>query len=186
MCFVLWFLVAAFGAVAGGVESDAAEWAAVEAEEARELLCGSIDTAGEGETDDVQFVLQKVVNNLYHALDGHGLLRDDQATFGVGLAEFGMEGRAAHLVLRCAMAKTGFVIDIEDRRQERVVVTENKGMVEVLENGPCGLLDFVTGVRHVDARIDGFLHLNGQVAGVTVQVLRLALESVETVGVLEV
>ncbi len=49
-------LIAAFRAETGGVEGDATEWAAAKREIALELLGGDIGTAGEGKTDDVQFV----------------------------------------------------------------------------------------------------------------------------------
>lgn len=137
-------MVAALGAATVGVEGDAAERAAVEREVAWELLRGGIDTTGEGQTDDVQFVFQEVVDYLDHSLDGHGLFRHNQATFGVGLAEFGLESRTAHFVLWCTMANTGFLVHIEDGRQEWVIVTEDKGMVEILQNRPCGFLDLVS------------------------------------------
>lgn len=78
------------------------------------FLGGSIDTTGEGQSDDIQFSLQQVIDDLDHALNGHGLLGDYQSALRVGLAELGLEGGSHHAVLWCAKADAGLLIDIED------------------------------------------------------------------------
>ena len=59
-------------------------------------------------------------------------------------------------------------------------------MVEVLDDVPRRLLDLVAREDHVDAGIDGVLDLNREAAGVSVQITRLALETVEAVRILDV
>ena len=78
------------------------------------------------------------------------------------------------------------VVHVEDGRQQRVVLTEDERVVKVLQYIPCHFLDFVAGINHVHARLNGVFHLKGEHAGVAVQILGFALETIETVGVLEV
>ena len=85
-----------------------------------------------------------------------------------------------------SVSDTLFVIDIEDGREQRVVLTEYEGVVEVLQHVPCRLLDFVAGEYHVHAFVDGVFHFNGEDAGVAMKILCLALETIESVGILEV
>jgi len=59
-------------------------------------------------------------------------------------------------------------------------------MVEILDDRPGGLPDFIAGENHVDAGFDGVLDFDGQNPRVTVQILSLTLKTVKTVGVLDV
>ena len=68
----------------------------------------------------------------------------------------------------------------------RIVLPQDQGVVEVLQHFPGGLLNLVTGENHIHAGLHSILNLDGQNAGVAVEVLGLALEAVESVGVLQV
>ena len=59
-------------------------------------------------------------------------------------------------------------------------------MVEILQDFPSGFLDLVAGEYHVDAGLDGVFHLDGENAGMAVEILGLALEAVKAMGVLQI
>ena len=59
-------------------------------------------------------------------------------------------------------------------------------MVKILQHIPGCLLNFVAGEHHVHALVDRPLHLYGENSGVSVKVLCLALEAVETVCILQI
>ena len=79
-----------------------------------------------------------------------------------------------------------FLVYIEDGGQQRVVFAENQRVVEILEHIPCHLLNLVAGINHVDTFVDRVFHLNGENAGMAVEILGLALESIESVCILQV
>ena len=56
----------------------------------------------------------------------------------------------------------------------------------ILEHIPSGFLDLIAGKNHVYPVIDRILHLNGQNSRVPVQILGLALKTIESVCVLQV
>ena len=183
---LLFLAITALRAYAFFVQRDAAERAAVNAAANGEFCRSGIDSAGEGDFGNVQLVLQQVVDNLDHAFHGHGFLRHHQTAVRVGGGEFGLEGFALHGVARMSVADALLVVHVKDGGQQRVVLTEDERVVKVLQYVPCHFLDFVAGIHHVDARLNGVFHLKGEHAGVAVQVLGFALETIETVGVLEV
>ena len=79
--FLLFLLLAvsALGANPVLIERDAAEGAAVNLLAGVELGAGGIHATGEGEFGNVEFVLEQVIDNLDHALDGHRLLGHHEA-----------------------------------------------------------------------------------------------------------
>ena len=79
-----------------------------------------------------------------------------------------------------------FLIYIENGRKQRVVLPQDQCVVEVLDHVPCDFLNLVAWINHVHSRIDRILNLNGESAGMAVEILCLALESVESVCVLDV
>mgnify|MGYP003293893755 CR=1 FL=1 len=177
--------VPALGADAVFVQGDSAEGAALYGAFDREFLGGGINSAGEGDFRDVQLLFQEVIDNLDHALHRHGFLRHHKAAFRVGGGERGLERRPFHRVLRVAVLDALLFVDAQNRGEQRVVFAQNEGVVEIPQNVPGRLLDFIAGEHHVHPIVDGILHLDGKDARVTVKVLGLALETVETVGVLQ-
>ena len=79
-----------------------------------------------------------------------------------------------------------FFIYVKNSRKQRVVFPEDKGVVEILQDIPCHFLNFVAWIYHVDAGVDCVLDFEGYSSCMPMQVLGLALESVESVGVLQV
>lgn len=65
-------------------------------------------------------------------------------------------------------------------------MAQDEGVVKIAEDIPGDLLDFVAGEGHVDARIDRFFHLDGEMTGMPMQVLCFAAKTVETVGILQI
>ena len=178
--------VATLRAHAVFIQFDAAEGAAVDAVSGGELAGGSVHAAGEGEFHDVEFVFEQVIDNFNHAFHGHGFFCHHEAAVGIGGREFRFERRTLHRVLRVAVFDALFFIDVKNGGQQRVVFAQNQSVVKVLEQAPSHLLDFVAGIDHVHAFVHGVFDFNGEDAGVTVKILCFALESVETVSVLEI
>ena len=85
-----------------------------------------------------------------------------------------------------AVLNSLFLIYFENCRQERVVLSEYKCVVKILEHVPGCLLDFVARKYHIDTRIDAVLDLDGKDSGVTVKILGFTLEAIETVCVLQI
>ena len=81
---------------------------------------------------------------------------------------------------------TRLLVHTEDGGEERVVLTENEGVVKVLEYVPGYLLDFVAGVGHVYAFVDRFFNFDSEHTRVAVEILSFALEAIETMCILEV
>ena len=78
------------------------------------------------------------------------------------------------------------VIDIENGRQQRVVLAQNQSVVEVLQHVPCGFLNLVAREYKVYALVYGVLHLNSQYTRVSMKILSLALKTIETVCILQI
>lgn len=182
----LLLLVAALGAAAVLVQRDAAERAAVDAPLDLELAGGGVDAAREGDLRDIELVLEQRVDNLDHALHRHRLLGDDQAAVGIGGAELVAEGLALHGVGAVAVLDALLLVDVQNGRQQRVVLAQNQRVVKVFDDIPGRLLNLVAGEHHVHARLHAVLHLDGEHTRVAVQILSLALETIETVGILNV
>lgn len=176
--------ISTLGTIATRVERYATMRTSVDSGMAREFLGGLISSAGKREADDIQLPFKQIIDDLDHALHGHGLLGDHQSALGICLAEFGTESRPLHTVLRRSKADAGMLVNVQDSRQEWVVVPQNQGMVEITKYIPCRFLNFITGESHVDTMVDGFFYLDGEMAGMSVQVLCFAAETVETVGIL--
>ncbi len=183
----LLFLVAAFRADALVVEGDAAERAAVEPVVfGRELGGCGIVAAAEGQLHYVQLVLEQIVDNLYHPLHGHRLFGDHQTAVRVGGRQLRLEGRALHPVLRVSVPYPLALIDLKHCRKQRVVLAEDQRVVEVLEDLPGGLPDFVAREYHIDSFVDAVFHLDGKRACVAVKILSFSLEVQETVRILQI
>ena len=179
-------LVAALRAASLSVQRDATERTPLERDARRVFLRRGVDAAREREPHDVELVLEELVRHLDESLDGHGLLRDHEPALGIRGAEVRLERGTLHRVRGRAVPDALLLVDVENRREKRIVLAQDERVVEVPEDVPGGLLDLVAREDHVDARIDRVLDLQRQPAGVSVQVLRLALEPVEPVGVLDV
>ena len=154
----------------------------------RKLGRRRVVTARERDLHDVELVLQELVHHLDESLDGHCLLRHHQPALGIRGAEVRLERGTLHRVRGRAVPNPLLLVVVENRGEERIVLAKDERVVEVPEDVPGGLLDLVARKDHVDARVDRVLDFQRQPAGVSVQVLRLALESVELepVGVLKV
>ena len=180
------FLIPALRADALFIQGDAAQRAAVDVVLGLKFRGGRVDAAGKGELGDVQLVLQQVVHDLDHAFHRHGLLGHHQTALGIGGGKLRLECGAPHLVGRRAVLDPLLFVNVKDGGQERVVLSQNEGMVKVLQNLLGGLLDLIAGKDHVHAGLDGILDLNGQDAGVAVEILGLTLEAVKSVRVLQI
>lgn len=66
--------------------------------------------------------LQQVVDNLDHPLNRQHLLRDYQAAIGIGRGQLRFEGRALHLVLRVSVADALLLVDVQNGRQQRIIL----------------------------------------------------------------
>ena len=53
-----------------------------------------------------------------------------------------------------AVTNALLLIDVEDGWQQRIVLTQNQGVVEVLQHIPCYLLNLVAGINHVHTLVD--------------------------------
>ena len=168
------------------LQRDAAPRTPIHRHAGRKLGRRRIVATRERDLHDVELVLQELVHHLDESLDGHGLLRDHEPTLRICGAEVRLEGWTLHRVRRCAVANPLFLIHVENRGKERIILAQDERVVEVPEDIPGGLLDLVAREDHIDPRIDRVLDLQRQPAGMTVQILRLALETVEPVGVLEI
>ena len=177
--------IAAFGADAIG-KRNTAQRTAIHRHVRWEAGRRRVRTAGEGDLDDVELVLQQLVHHLDEALDGHRLLGYDKTALWIGGAEIRLECWPFHRVRRRTVPDALLLIDRENRREERIVLAQDERVIEVLENVPGRLLNLVTREDHIDAGIDGIFDLQSQSAGMPVQVLRFASEAVEAMGVLDV
>ena len=74
-------------------------WTAIQSTFRLVFLRRSIHTTGESQLGDIQPVLQEFIDDLDHALDGHGLFRDDQTAIRIGCGQFGLECGAKKLLL---------------------------------------------------------------------------------------
>ena len=83
-----------------------------------------------------------------------------------------------------AVLNTLFFVYVEDGRQQRVVLTKNESMVEILQNIPSSFLNLIAGEYHVNASIYGIFYFNGQGAGMAVQILRFTFETIKTMCIL--
>ena len=146
----------------------------------------SIHAAGESQLGDIQLVLQEFIDDLNHALNGHGLFRYDQTALRVSGGKLGLERGALHLVGGGAILDTLLFVDLQDCRQQRIIFPQDQGMVEILQNLPCRLLNFVAGEDHIHARFNSVLDFDGQNAGMSMQILGLSFETIKTVCVLQV
>ena len=142
--------------------------------------------ADEGELYDVEFIFEQFIHDIDHAFSGHGFFGHHQAAIRMGGGEGGFEGRTFHGIGRASVADVLFIIDFEYCREKRIIGTEDQRVVEVLKHVPGDLFDFITGIDHVHAVVDGVFHFDGEFSGVTVQILRFAFEVVEAVGILKV
>ena len=183
--FLLFFLISALWANAID-ERDSAQRAAIDRFPDLIFLRGGIDTAGEGDFGDVQFVFQKIINDLDHAFHGHGFFGNNETTIRIGGGQFGLEGFPLYRVGACTVFDSLLFIDLKNSGKNGVVFAQDEGMVEILQHAPGRFLNLVAGKNHVDARIDGILDLNGQDAGVAMKILCFALKTVEPMGILEI
>ena len=147
---------------------------------------GSVDAAGKGDLGNVQLVLQQIIDDLDHAFHRQGLLGDHQAALRISGGQFGLESGALHLVLRGAVADPLLLVHLQDGGQKGVVLAQNQRVVKVFQNRPGGLLNLIAGENHVDAGLDGIFHLDGQHAGVAVEILGFPFESIKPVSVLQI
>ena len=56
------------------------------------LLCCRVDTTGEGQLRNVQFIFQQIVNDLDHAFHRHGLFCDNKTALRIRRGKFRFEG----------------------------------------------------------------------------------------------
>ena len=59
-------------------------------------------------------------------------------------------------------------------------------MVEILQKAPCYFLDLVAWVNHVHSRINAVFNFDGKDSCVSVEVLSLALKTIESVCILQI
>ena len=182
----LFFPITTFWAYSIRIEGDTAKRTAVDV-----ILCGKlgrrgIHTACESDFSDVQFVFQQVIYNLNHTFHCHGFFGNNQTGIGVSRCQFGLEGLSFHFVLRMAVFDALLFIHIKNGRKQRVIFAEHQGMVKILQQAPCHLLDFITRVHHVYTFFNRIFHLNGQCASVTVKILGFALEAIEPMCILQI
>ena len=85
----------------------------------------SIYTAGESDFRNIQFVFEQIIDNLDHTFDCHCLLCDDQTAVRIGCCKFSLESLAFHCVGRMTVLDTLFLVNIEDCRKKRVVLSED-------------------------------------------------------------
>ena len=126
------------------------------------------------------------MNDLDHAFDGHGFFGDDEAAIRICGGKVGFESGPLHGIGGSAVTDGLLFVDSEDRRKKRIIVAQNQSVVEVLQDMPGSFFDFVAWEDHVYSGIDGIFDFDGELSGVTVQILRFAFEVVEAVGILKV
>ena len=182
---VLFFLIAALGAVSLVIKGYAAAGTAAVRGGGGKLRRSGIVAAGEGQFDDVEFVFQKGVDDLDHAFDGHGFLCHHHPAFRVGGRQFCFESGALHGVPGGTVAYALCFIDLQDGLQKGIIFPQDQCVVKVLQYVPCGFADLVAWKDHVDSRIDTFFHFDGQCAGVSVEILCFALKAEKPVGILQ-
>ena len=119
------FLITALRANAILVERDAAKRTTVDLFPVAKLTRASVHTTGEGDLRDVKFVFQQIINDLDHSLNGHGFFGNDQAAIGVSRAKLRMEGCTFHRILGMTILDTLFLINIENRGQQGIILTQN-------------------------------------------------------------
>ena len=158
------FFVAAFRANAVLIQCNAAKRATINFVVCLEFCGGRIDAAGKGKLCNIQLVLQQIVHNFNHTLDGHGFCCDNETTVWVCGGKFRLEGCALHLVLGMTIFNALFLIHIQDGGQQRAILSQNQRMVKIFEYIPSGFLNFITGENHVYTIINRILHLDGQYA----------------------
>ena len=105
---------------------------------------------------------------------------------GISGAEFGLESLAFHLVLWMTVLDALFLINVRDYRQQRVVLAQDECMVEIADHIPSHFLNLVAWINHVYAPFDGVFHLDCQNTSMSVEVLSLTLETIETMCILNV
>lgn len=179
-------VISALGAGAMLVKHDAAERAAVFRAVCCKLLCRRIDTACKCDLGNVELVFEKVVNNLNHALNGHGLFGHHQSAFRIAGDQISLDRFTFHCVGRSAVANALLFINIENRWKKRIILSQDQSVVKVLQNRPSSFLNLITGENHVDTRFNRILDFDCQYTGMAVQILRLSLEAIETVSILNV
>lgn len=168
------------------IECNTAQRAAVDLVVGAEVCRSCVDTAGKGDLCNIQLILEQIIDNLNHALYGHRLLGDHPTAFRVSGCPLGLERRALHLVLWCTVADALLLVYLEHRQQQRIVLAQDQCMVKILEHFPSGLLNLVTRENHIYAGLYRIFYLNGQNAGMSVEILGFSLESVKSVGVLQI
>ena len=146
----------------------------------------SIYTAGESDFRNIQFVFEQIIDNLDHTFHSHRFFCDHESAFRVSCCKFSLESRTFHCVLRMSVSDSLFLIHIQNCRKKWVIFAKNKSVVEVLEHVPSNFLDFVARENHIYTRIDAVFHLKSKHSSVAVKVLSFALESVESVGILQI
>ena len=166
-------------------ERNSAEGAAIHRFPRSIFLSRGIDSAGEGDFGNIELVFQELIYDLDHTFHRHGLLGNDQAGIGICSGKFCLESRTLHFVRRSAILDSLLLIDIENCRQKRIILTQNQSMIKILQHLPCGLLDFVAGENHVYAGFDGILDLKRQNPGMSVKILGFSLEFLEPVCILQ-
>ena len=136
--------------------------------------------------NEIQKTAWEVLKNFDHAL----ILREDDpllpAILGV-YEEQGIRNGAPSNKMKGPAFKTELATAYPECR---LVVTKEtmtvEGMIEILQNLPCRLLNFVAGENHIHARFNRVLNLDGQNAGMSMQILSLTLKAVKSVCVLKV
>ena len=151
-----------------------------------ELEEPDVYAAGKSELRNVQLILQQVINDLDHALNGHGLLSDDQTAVRICGGKLCLKRLALHNVVGMSVFDALFLVYVKDRRQQGVILPQDQRVVKVFQNVPCGFLNFIAGEHHVHAGIHAVLHFNGQNTRMAVQVLGFALEPIKAVCILQV
>ena len=177
--------IAALGANALFIERNSAERTTVYFISGYKFFAGGIYSAGERNLCYVEFILQKVVDNFNHTLNGHRLLCYDKTTFGISLGKLRFEGGSLHDVIGCAAPYALLFIHIENGGQKRVVTAKYERVVKIFEHIPSRLLNFVTRENHIHPGFYAILHLDCKNTGVSVQILGLASESVKSVRILQ-
>ena len=182
----LLLFVSALRADAVFIQRDAAQRAAVNFIFRVKFRAGSVYAAGKSELRNVQLILQQVINDLDHALNGHGLLSDDQTAVRICGGMLCLKRLALHNVVGMSVFDALFLVYVKDRRQQGVILPQDQRVVKVFQNVPCGFLNFIAGEHHVHAGIHAVLHFNGQNTRMAVQVLGFALEPIKAVCILQV
>ena len=180
------FRVATLGANALFVKSDAARWAAVDLVVGFKFCGGCVNAARKGDFGNIWFVFERIVDNFNHAFHRHGFLGDPQAAFRVGGSQFRLEGGPPHLILGRTVTDPLFLVYLQNGGKKRVIFPKNEGVVKVFQHFSGGFLNVIAGENHINTGAYGIFHFQGKCAGVAVQALGFALETVKTMSVLQI